>query len=97
MKIYTVEQGGYEEHSIIAFYMNKDDAIAHLNRIYDNLKIILRNNYDKTPEEYRDDTMLELEFKYSDFKKTKVISTHFYCYYVSEYEEGKIYENLYDC
>lgn len=92
MKIYTVEQGGYEEHSIIAFYMNKDDAIAHLNRIYDKLKIILKNNYDNVAIEFRDDSILELNFN----KKNLCIKTHFYSYYVKSYDEGKIYERLYD-
>lgn len=92
MKIYTVEQGGYEGHSIIAFYMNKDDAIAHLNRIYDKLKIILKNNYDNTPIEFRDDSILELNFNEEKLR----IKTHLYSYYVKSYDEGKIYERLYD-
>lgn len=91
MKIYTVEQGGYEEHSIIAFYMNKEGAIAHLHCIYERLKKALKHNYDITPIGFRTDSILELNFN----EEKLCIKTHLYSYYVKSYDEGKIYERLY--
>ena len=92
MKVYTVEQCGYEEHSIIAFYTNKEGAIAHLHCIYERLKKVLKHKYDITPIGFRTDSILELNFN----EKKLRIETHFYSYYVTSYDEGKIYEDLYD-
>lgn len=92
MKIYTVEQGGYEEHGIIAFYTDKAAAVAHLYRIYEKLKKVLKHTYDTVPIEFKDDSILELNF---DEKHLK-IRTHMYSYYIKSYDEGKIYERLYD-
>ena len=92
MKIYTVEQGGYEGHSIIAFYTNREDAVAHLHRIHERLKKVLKYNYDNMPIGFRDDSMLELNFNEEKLK----IRTHMYSYYIKSYDEGKTYENLYD-
>ena len=90
MKIYTVEQCGYEEHGIIAFYTDKAAAVAHLYRIYEKLKKVLKHNYDTTPIIFRDDSILELDFDENRLK------THMYSYYIKSYDEGKIYERLYD-
>lgn len=92
MKIYTVEQGGYEEPGIIAFYTNREDAIAHLYRIYERLKKVLKYNYDNTPIEFKYDSMLELTFN----EEKLMIRTHMYSYYIKSYEEGTIYESLYN-
>ena len=91
MKIYTVEQCDDEEHSIIAFYTNKEGAIAHLHCIYERLKKALKHNYDITPIGFRTDSILELNFNEEKLR----IETHFYSYYVKSYDEGKIYERLY--
>lgn len=91
MKIYTVEQCDDEEHSIIAFYTNKEGAIAHLHCIYERLKKALKHNYDITPIGFRTDSILELNFN----EEKLCIKTHLYSYYVKSYDEGKIYERLY--
>lgn len=92
MKIYTVEQGGYEEHGIIAFYTDKASAVAHLYRIHEKLKKVLKHTYDIAPIEFKDDSILELNFDESRLK----IRTHMFSYYIKSYDEGKIYESLYD-
>lgn len=91
MKIYTVEQGGYEEHGIIAFYTDKASAVAHLYRIHEKLKKVLKHTYDIAPIGFRTDSILELNFNEEKLR----IETHFYSYYVKSYDEGKIYERLY--
>ena len=90
MKIYTVEQGGCGVHGTIAFYTNREDAVAHLHRIHEELKKILKHNYDNS--EFKRDFNLELKFN----EKELVIRTHMYYYYIRSYDEGEIYESLYD-
>lgn len=92
MKIYTVEQCSHDGHGIIAFYTDKADAVAHLYRIHEKLKKVLRHSYDTTPIVFRDDSILELNFDESRLK----ISTHMCSYYIKSYDEGMTYERLYD-